>query len=314
MKQIVASLLCLLLTSHVARAAVCADSGMQLQVLGAGGLSVESGRAGPSYLLWVHGKPRVLVDAGGGTALRLAEAGVKGADLDLILFSDLHAARTAGFAALIQTIYEQGRARPLPVYGPPGNRYMPHTIDFVRALFDPNRGVYRHLGILLNPLAKDAWRLDPHDVREKPRKLGVAHKPEDDLLVAYSDSVLKAVATPVAHARHPVLAWRIDVGDQSVVFTGDTSGKGNQLALLSRGADLLVANHAIPESEKGDELASNMRPSTIARLAQAAGVRQIVLTHRGSATRGREDETLGIMRRLYGGPIALANDLDCFTP
>lgn len=314
MKRIVALALALVFTSNVAYAEVCSEAGVQLQVLGAGGLTVERGQAGPAYLLWVQGKPRALIDAGGGVALRLADAGVRSADLDVILFSQLHATHTAGFATLIQTIHEQGRTRPLPVYGPVGNRAMPHTIDFVRSLFDPNRGVYRHLGVLLNPLAKDAWRLDPHDMREKPRKLGVARKPEDDLLTAFANETLKAVATYVPHARIPVLAWRINAGDKSVVFAGDTSGQSERLGLLARGADLLVAHHAVPEAGSAEALTSSMRPSAIAELARAAGVRQVVLAHRDRMTRGREDETLGVMRRRYDGPIALASDLDCFTP
>lgn len=314
MKYIVALALGMLLAAGAARAEVCSETGVQLQVLGAGGTSAESGRAGPAYLLLVQGKPRVLVDAGSGVALRLAEAGAKSADLDLVLLSQLHAVHTAGFAALVQTINEQGRTRPLPVYGPTGNRSAPHTIDFVRALFDRNRGVYRHLGELLNPLAKGVWRLDPHDMREKPRKLGVARRPEDELLTAFADASMKAVAAYVPHAQVSVLAWRIDIGDKSVVFTGDTSGKSDRLGLLARGADLLVAHHAVTDSASPEELASNMRPTAIAQLARSANVRQVVLAHRGRETRGREDETLGNMRRQYEGPIALANDLDCFTP
>lgn len=314
MKRIAALVLGMMFACNAVFAEVCSEAGVQLQVLGAGGLAVERGQAGPAYLLWVQGKPRALIDAGGGVALRLAEAGARGADLDVILFSQLHATHTAGFATLIQTMHEQGRSRPLPVYGPAGNRAMPHTIDFVRSLFDPNRGVYRHLGILLNPLAKDAWRLDPHDMREKPRKLGVARKPEDDLLTAFANSSLKAVATYVPHARMPVLAWRVDIGDKSVVFAGDTSGQNERLGLLARGADVLVAHHAVPETASAEALASGMRPSAIAELARTAGVRQVVLAHRDRITRGREDETLGVMRRLYDGPVALANDLDCYTP
>ena len=314
MKRIVVLALAMLFAWNTAYAEVCSEAGVQLQVLGAGGLAVDRGQAGPAYLLWVQGKPRALIDTGGGVTLRLAEAGARSVDLDVILLSQLHATHTAGFATLIQTIHEQGRTRQLPVYGPIGNRAMPHTIDFVRSLFDPNRGVYRHLGVLLNPLAKDAWRLDPHDMREKPRKLGVARKPEDDLLTAFTNETLRAIATYVPHARVPALAWRVDVGDKSVVFAGDTSGQSERLGLLARGADLLVAHHTVPETGNAEALTSGMRPSAIAELARAAGVRQVVLAHRHQITRGREDETLGVMRRRYEGPIALANDLDCYTP
>jgi ribonuclease BN (tRNA processing enzyme) len=68
--------------------------------------------------VWQDGRPRILVDSGGGSALRFGQAGAQVAQLDAILFSHLHVDHTADFAALIKSSYFEERHRVLPVYGP----------------------------------------------------------------------------------------------------------------------------------------------------------------------------------------------------
>jgi ribonuclease BN (tRNA processing enzyme) len=57
-----------------------------------------------------------------------------------------------------------------------------------------------------------------------------------------------------------------------------------------------------------------MPPSVIGHIAQAAKVKQLVLSHRMLRTLGKEDETLGAIRKSYNGPAAFADDLSCFRP
>jgi len=55
-----------------------------------------------------------------------------------------------------------------------------------------------------------------------------------------------------------------------------------------------------------------MPPSAIGMTAANAHVRQLVLSHRMLRTLGKENETRAEIQRRYSGPIAFANDLDCF--
>ena len=55
----------------------CGASGLAVQVLGSGGPEMQDKRASTSYLIWDHGKARVVLDAGGGSALRFGESGAK---------------------------------------------------------------------------------------------------------------------------------------------------------------------------------------------------------------------------------------------
>lgn len=292
----------------------CEPQGVQLQVLGSGGPDLAERRASTSYLVWIQGKPRVLVDIGGGAALRFSEAGATVADLDVVLLTHLHADHTADLPALVKSSFFETRDRPLPVYGPAGNRVMPSTVAFVRALFDSTRGAYRYLGSYLNPMARDTYKLQPQDIAEKPRPLGMPRRTEEAALAVFSNERLRVRATPVAHGPIPALAWRIDVTGKNIVFSGDMNGEGGNLEQLAKGADLLVAHYAVAEDAPGAERNLHMPPSAIGRIAQQAGVKQLVLAHRMRRTLGREDEALEAIRKHYAGPVTFANDLDCLTP
>src|ERR1700739_4199736 len=141
-----ALLISLLLTctlSPPAPAQSCGAHGVALQVLGSGGPGLQYKRPSSSYLVWQDGRARLLVDAGGGSALRFGESGATMSQLDAILFSHFHVDPSGGFRALVKSSWFEDRARPLPVYGPRGNDFMPSTTEFVADLFGGERGAYR---------------------------------------------------------------------------------------------------------------------------------------------------------------------------
>ena len=295
-------------------AQTCGTAPVQVQVLGSGGPELQDRRASSSYLVWVEGKPRALVDIGGGAALRFGESGATVSDLNVILLTHLHADHTADLPALIKSSFFEERARPLPIYGPDGNKFMPSTVAFARTQFDSVRGAYRYLGGFLNPLARGGYKLQPQDVRPLSSKLKAGRQPGDEIVYPFANNRLYASAVPVTHGNIPALAWRITAGGKSMVFSGDTNGRGEQLARLTQGADILVAHNAVPEGASDVERDLHMPPSIIGRIAQQAQVKQLVLSHRMLRTLGKEEETLAAIRHHYAGPTQFANDLDCFTP
>src|ERR1700740_2614136 len=132
-KPAVLALLCIsfLAPTAAVAAATCSRHGVQVQVLGSGGPELEDKRASSSYLVWQDARPRILIDSGGGSALRFGQAGAHVAQLDARLFAHLHIDHSADFPALIKSSYFEERGLPLPVYGPTGNEYFPSTIEFV---------------------------------------------------------------------------------------------------------------------------------------------------------------------------------------
>jgi ribonuclease BN (tRNA processing enzyme) len=276
---------------------------VQIQVLGSGGPELHDRRAASGYLVWIEGKARVLVDIGGGAALRFAESGATVSDLDVILLTRLHAGHSADLPALLEASLFEKRGRPLPILGPGGNRFLPSTVTFVRTLFDGTRGAYRHLGDFLNPMTRNGYKLQPRDVRPSPDKLKPGPKPDGETAYPFTNERLRAGAVPMIQGNIPTLVWRIDAGGKSLVFVGDAEARGEPLARLARGADLLVTHHATPEGA-GD----------IGHLAQQAQVKQLLLSQRTRNTLGKEETILAAVRQRYAGPASFANDLDCLTP
>jgi ribonuclease BN (tRNA processing enzyme) len=295
--------ICLLLLglSPHALAQSCGAQGIAVQVLGSGGPELQDKRAMSSYLVWQNGRARVLIDAGGGSALRFGESGATMSQLDVILFSHFHVDHSGDFAALIKSSWFEDRPRPLPIYGPPGNNFMPSTTEFVSDFFDEKRGVYRYLSELLSPDEKGSYKMQPHIVI-------AASIP----VTAFHDGDLTASAVRVIHGGFPALAWRVEVGGKRIVFSGDTNGNGEGLPRLAENADLFIAHNAVPEGVTGVERNLHMPPSVIGQIAAEAHVKHLVLSHRMLRTLGKEDQTLAEIRKTYSGPVDFANDLDCY--
>lgn len=301
-KLAVLPLLCVSVLAPMAAAgATCSGHGVQVQVLGSGGPELEDKRASSSYLIWQEGRPRILVDSGGGSALRFGQAGAHVAQLDAVLFTHLHIDHSADFPALIKSSYFEERKLPLPVYGPPGNDDFPSTTEFVADLFDGKRGAYRYLADFLAGKG-GGYALQAHDV------VLTAH----EIRRVLNTRDLSLDATQVIHGGVPAVAWRVSMGGRVVVFSGDTNGDNGNLERLAKGADILVAHNAVPEGETGAARALHMPPSVIGRIANTAAVGRVVLSHRMLRTLGRESETRAVIARAYSGPVAFADDLECF--
>jgi ribonuclease BN (tRNA processing enzyme) len=284
-----------------AAAANCTRKGVELQVLGSGGPELEDKRASTSYLVWQDGRPRIVVDSGGGSALQFGRAGAHVSQLDAIFFTHLHVDHTADFAALIKSSYFEDRNRPLPVYGPIGNDYFPTTSEFVADLFDRKHGAYRYLADLVSGGA-GGYQLVAHDVTLQ----------EHEVRVIYQSPDTAVSATKVIHGGVPALAWRVELGGKVIVFSGDTNGDNGNLELLAKDADVFVAHNAIPEGESGAARQLHMPPSVIGRIAATAKVKSLVLSHRMLRSLGHESQTRATIATLYPGPVAFADDLDCF--
>jgi ribonuclease BN (tRNA processing enzyme) len=284
-----------------AAAQSCGSQGVAVQVLGSGGPELQDKRASSSYLVWENGQARVLIDAGGGSALRFGESGAQMSQLDALFFSHFHVDHSGDFAALIKSSWFEDRKRALPVYGPPGNDFMPSTTEFVSDFFGDKRGAYRYLSELFAPGEEGSYKIEPHNVVAGSTPVAVFHG--RDLAVS---------AVRVVHGAVPALAWRVETGGKVMVFSGDTNGEGEGLVRLAMNADLFIAHNAVPEGAAGIERRLHMPPSVIGEIAEAAHVKRLVLSHRMLRTLGNEDQTQSGIRKRYSGPLTFANDLDCF--
>jgi ribonuclease BN (tRNA processing enzyme) len=284
-----------------AAAQSCGSQGVAAQVLGSGGPELQDKRASSSYLVWKDGQALVLVDAGGGSALRFGESGAQMSELDVLLFTHYHVDHSADFSALIKSSWFEDRKRPLPIYGPAGNDFMPSTTEFVCDFFGEKHGAYRYLSELLMPGEEGSYKMQPHNVVASSTPVA-----------AFRSGDLAVYAVRVVHGLVPALAWRVEVGGKLIVFSGDTNGDNPGLVQLAMNADLFVAHNAVPEGAVGIERRLHMPPSVIGQIAEDAHVKHLVLSHRMLRTLGMEDQTQSEIKKRYSGPVEFANDLDCF--
>lgn len=279
----------------------CSEAALALQVLGSGGPMPDDARASSGYLLWVEGKARALIDAGGGVFQRFGAAAATIDDLDVIAISHLHADHSADLLALLKGGYFSERSRPLTLVGPTGGARFPSFEQFLRLQLDPETGAYRYLSGYVTGAA--GWI---------PLKLLEADASFDARTQVVEGARLKVDALGVEHGDVPALAFSLEAREKKVVFAGDQSGRTEGFADFARGADLLVVHHAVPEGVDAELARLHAPPSLIGKIAQRAEAKRLILSHHMARSLQRSDEALAEIRKSYAGQTTLARDLDCF--
>ena len=297
-----AAILFLLAAGQVPAGEQCSQAAVGVQVLGSGGPEFYTDRASSGYLVWQDGKAVVMVDAGSGSKFRFGQSGADFNTINYILFSHFHVDHSADFPGYIKSAFFSDRDRDLAVYGPEGNQFLPPASGFVKALIGAEASAFPYLNRYLS--GGDDYRIYVNDINIDKR----------DVINVLKFADIKLSAIAVHHGPLPALAWRVDIAGKSIVFSGDMNGGYHTLERLAKGADLLVAHNAVSEQATGVARNLHMPPSVIGDIAQQAGVKKLVLSHRMHRTLGIEQQTLSIIRKRFDKPVSFANDLDCFIP
>ena len=287
----------------------CPSEGVAMQVLGSGGPIAEgpaqTGRAGTSYLLWIDGEPRLLIDAGSGSFLRYAEAGGKLASLDAILLTHLHADHTGDLIDVLNSGGFEGRSEPLTIAGPTGAPRFPSTSEFVERLIDKDTGAFAYNGGYGDG-TEDKPELLLRDIRSLE---GNGDMTRLDVSDDYS-----VLAYPVDHAFVPALGYEIMIGDQNIVITGDQSARSVAFREALKGSEpaILFAHHVI-NGEAGQPRGLHRTPAEIGTLAGALAPTRLVLTHNMDRSLSRIDDSVSAIAESYSGAVSVAADLDCYA-
>lgn len=230
----------------------------------------EPGRRNASTLLLIGGVPYV-VDCGYGTSRQLLAAGVPLETLRHVFITHHHSDHNLEHGTLVYNAWASGLATRVDLWGPPGLRAM--TRAFLESMrFD------------IETRIADEGRPDL-------RRLVTAHEFDRSGVVLENDDV----RITARRVRHPPIdhayALRFDAKDRSIVVSGDTA-YAPALAEFARGADVLV--HEVmylpalegllarnPDAKRLREhlLASHTTPEEVGKVAKAAGVGTVVLTH-----------------------------------
>lgn len=283
----------------------CPAQGPALQVLGSGGPLAEGPRAGTSYLLRIDGRPRLLIDAGAGSFLRYAEAGVALSSLDAIALTHLHADHAGDLPGILKSGSFEGRTAPLQIFGPDSAPRFPATSEFIARLVDGERGAFAYLGGYTDG-SEDKPMLAATDIATQQGEA------EPTIIAASDDYRLTAI--PVHHGLVPALGYKIDVGNKTIVISGDQSflSEGFATVLAASAPDLLLVHHVVPEGD-GQPRGLHRQPGSIGELAAGLAAHRLVLTHNMNRSLAAFDLGLAAIRVNYAGDVVVADDMDCFA-
>lgn len=286
----------------MAGALACPASGLSVAVLGSGG-PIAEGRAGPSYLVHVDGRPRLLIDAGPGTLLRLGEAGALPEALDAIAVSHLHVDHSGDLPAILKSANFADPPARLALFGPDGRGLFPGTRQHVRALLDRRTGAFRYLADwLAGPQPRLAVTEVPSADTDTPREMLLIDRPE-----------YRLSAIAVHHGVVPALAFVVRSHGQMAVLAGDQSefSAGFDAVLAGSRPGLLIMHHAIPEGP-GQPRGLHRPPAQIGDAAGRLGAMRLVLAHNMKRALDRQAEALAAIARSHAGPVSVAADGQCF--
>ena len=189
-------------------------------VLGSGTPVPSKTQRGPSLLIQI-GAENLLFDCGRGCTSRIEQLDpALITQIDKVFFTHMHSDHISGFPDLWLNGWAQGRNAPLRVWGPKGVDGM---IDGLSNAYESdiyhrtkNRGPSAKAGI-----AKDVTELDAESE------------------VVWEKDDIKVWAFTVNHAGMPAYGYRIDIGEKSLLISGDTTVADN-LVTYGQGVDVMM--------------------------------------------------------------------------
>jgi ribonuclease BN (tRNA processing enzyme) len=266
-----------------------------------GGPRVDVGPSNPANLVVVNDTPFV-IDCGMGVSRQLASAGVPLASVKYILISHHHSDHNLEYGNLVYNAWAAGLSTPIHSFGPKG----------------------------LEAMTRTYWELNKFDVetriedegRPDPRNLLIAKDiAEEGIVLQTADVKVTAFRTP-----HPPImdnfAYKFETPDGVIVFSSDTA-YNPKLAEFAKGADVLVhealyvpwVDRLVARVKNGATLKKHLLEShtaveDVGKIAAAAGVKVLVLSHLVPGDLDVTDDTWteGV-KKNFSDKIVVARDL-----
>jgi ribonuclease BN (tRNA processing enzyme) len=234
------------------------NASVKVTVLGTGDAFSSHGRFNAGYLIEAGGY-RILMEAGPTIMAALKRAEISPADIDLILISHMHGDHFAGLPFLfLDYTYESRRRTRLTVAGP---RHLEgRSLTLVRTMFPGTAAI--------ELARKSRW------VVIEP---GEKHR--------FGPARIAAIRTPHMK-RYKSLAFRIEIGGRTIVFSGDT-GWTEDLVPFAAGADLFLCECTYFESSQLD---FHLNYPRLEKERDRLQVKRMVLTHLGREVLDRGSE------------------------
>lgn len=310
-----------------------------LTLLGtSGGPPPMDGRTGISSAV-VVGDHTYLVDLGHGTFNQLHRSGISAATVRGMFLTHLHSDHLAEAYTLPWLRF--GGVRPLrgpvDVYGPGRAGALPPSRSGPVEVIHPERPTPGTEDFFASAVAGTAYDLNIRmldegwpDIRDLLRVRDIplpdvgASAPDNlfpdmDPFLVFEDDRVRVSATLVKHPPvFPAFGFRFDTDDGSVVFSGDTTVSAN-LVRLAAGADFLVhevinvdvLEGLVPPEIIAHLLESHTNVDEVGAVAEAAGVRTLVLNHLvpGDPAEVNDGQWRRRAQRGFSGRVVVGRDL-----
>jgi ribonuclease BN (tRNA processing enzyme) len=248
----------------------------QITILGSGTCVPSLERNPCSFLMETDGE-KLLFDCGPGVMRRLLEIDVSIFDISKLFLSHFHPDHSGELASFLFALKY------------PAPTFQKQALTIVagqgfKAFYEHLQMVYGNQIVLpagfMKVIELDTNGADTH---------------------AFSAFTVSSI--PVAH-RPESLAYRIvDSNGKALVYSGDTDVCDGLVAIASD-ADLMICEAAFPDNQK---TSGHLTPSLAGEIAQAAKVKQLVLTHFYPACADADVEKQ--CRSTYSGPLVIAQDM-----
>lgn len=286
-----------------------------------GGPVSSSDRSQPANVLLL-GSDAYVVDAGDGTVQQLAKAGVRIEQVKGVFISHLHYDHTGGLAAILGLRLQMRVPGKIVIYGPPG------ICELVAGLVAS-----------MLPASEAGFGIPGQGYFDPASTVEVIELADRQSI---NTSAMTVKVRQNTHYSFPAgsqmdrdyksFAYRFDLPDRSIAFTGDT-GPSAAVEELAKNADMLVAEMIdepatvaavrrnspnAPPAQIQNVVAHltshHLTPDDVGRLAAKAGVKAVVVTHLAGDNPTGADLLRyhkGIAAN-YAGPVLIASDLDQF--
>jgi ribonuclease BN (tRNA processing enzyme) len=278
----------------------------KLFFLGAGTPTPTETRFGSAYVLQIDDE-FLMFDCGPAATHKMVKAGLFPTRIDHLFFTHHHFDHNVDYPCFLLSRWDQsiGEENRLNVYGP-----WP-LLQITESLIGEN-GVFTH-----------DWKCrveHPGSQEVFVRRGGELPRPGLDISVKEigDQEVIRTDRWTVktARVRHidpwmPTLAYRVEAGGSSIVFSADT-GPCKAFDRLALGADTLLI-HCWDHQENMDSALAGMIAGTLdaAEMARDAGAGQLILTHQGSnlCRPGSMERGIKEMSAIFDGEIVFAKEL-----
>lgn len=279
------------------------NSKTRLILLGTGGgPRPRAATSAPAQVIIANGVPYV-VDCGDGVSRQLVSAGISLSTLRHVFITHQHSDHNADYGNLIWLSWATGLRTRVDTWGPPPLAEMTRLF-FAMNQFDINTRIADEGRVPLVPLVH-------------------AHELTKGGLVLQDENVTVTATIvdhpPITHA----FAYRFDAPGRSIVISGDTAVSKNLIA-LAQGADVLVhealwvpavdrivAKIANATTLKQHIIDSHTSAEDCGKVAAAAGVKTLVLSHLvPSDDPTLTDQTwIDAAKKHFSGSVVVGKDL-----